>query len=178
MDTTDNRPIPDSYWVIPEKFLAGAYPGNCDPSLTHLKLTAFLNSGFDTFFDLTKENELVPYHSILIEDAVFYNRNIIHQRFTITDKGLPSHQNMVVLLDAIDNSLAAGHKLYLHCWGGIGRTGTTVGCYFVRHGLSGHEALEKLATLYRTASQSKVFPVSPETQEQVNFVLNWHETST
>jgi len=176
MDEAYNRPIPDSYWVVPGRFLAGAYPGEFDPAQTRLRLTAFLNFGFDTFINLTDENELPPYHSILNEEAMFYDRLVSHLRFKITDKGLPSQRNMAEILDTIDNSLADEHKLYLHCWGGIGRTGTTVGCYLVRHGLTGKEALEKLATLYNTATQSKVRPISPETQDQINFILNWHET--
>ena len=27
-----------------------------------------------------------------------------------------------------------GRKVYVHCWGGVGRTGTVVGCYLVRQG--------------------------------------------
>jgi hypothetical protein len=175
MEHPDNRPFPESYWVVPDKLLAGAYPGDFDPTRMRLKLTALLNFGFDTFFNLTAENELPAYYMTLKEEAALYNMQITHQRFSITDKGLPSPKNMYAILDSIDNALASGHKIYLHCWGGIGRTGTTVGCYLVRHGLSGQEAVVKLASLYRTAIQSKLHPISPETQEQVNFIINWHE---
>ena len=40
-------------------------------------------------------------------------------------------------------------KIYLHCQAGIGRTGTVVGCYLVRHGLSGRAALSHLNELRR-----------------------------
>jgi hypothetical protein len=175
MDNMDDRPIPESYWVIPAKFLAGAYPGEYDRDLTRVKMTAFLNAGFDAFFDLTSENELPPYQPILLEDATHYERQVIHRRFSISDYGIPSRSGMLLILDAIDQVLLEGHCLYLHCWGGIGRTGTTVGCYLVRHGLSGKEALQKLDVLYHTAAQSKLFPVSPENSTQVDFILNWHE---
>ena len=125
---------------------------------------------------LTGENELPAYQPTLMDEAVFYDRQVFHERFSITDKGLPSRTSMITILDAIDQSLASGHKLYLHCWGGIGRTGTTVGCFLVRHGLSGQAALHKLASLYRTAAQSKLYPNSPETREQIDFILNWHES--
>ncbi|MBA3406233.1 MAG: dual specificity protein phosphatase family protein [Gemmatimonadaceae bacterium] len=35
----------------------------------------------------------------------------------------------------------SGHSIYVHCWGGVGRTGTVVGCYIVRHGRTGDDAL-------------------------------------
>jgi len=175
MTNYDDRPIPGSYWVLPGQFLAGEYPGAYDISVTRSKMNAFLNAGFDTFFNLTGENELPDYTSILTEEAIFYERPVFHNRFSITDRSLPSRSNMLAILDGIDLSLADGHKIYLHCWAGIGRTGTTVGCYLVRHGLNGAEALEKLAGIYGTSSQSRHFSHSPETQSQIDFIINWHE---
>jgi hypothetical protein len=175
MTSIDDRPIPGSYWVLPDQFLAGEYPGAYDRSLTRSNMTAFLNAGFDTFFNLTGENELPDYASILTEEAIYYERPVFHNRFRITDRGLPSRANMLSILDSIDLSLAHGHKIYLHCWAGIGRTGTTVGCFLVRHGLTGAEALQKLAMIYSTSTQSKHFSHSPETQSQIDFILNWHE---
>jgi hypothetical protein len=176
MKSNDERPIPGSYWVIPGQFLAGEYPGGFDRAVTRSNMTAFLDAGIDTFFNLTGENELPDYADILTEEAENYERQVFHNRFSITDRGLPSHTNMIAILDSIDQSLADGHKLYLHCWAGIGRTGTTVGCFLVRHGLSGAEALEKLDGLYRTSAQSKHYSHSPETRSQIDFILNWHET--
>ena len=175
MNKKDDRPIPTSYWVLPGKFLAGEYPGGYDRAVTRRIMTSFLNAGFDTFFNLTGENELPDYAAILSEEAELYERPVFHNRFSITDRGLPSRANMTSILDSIDRSLAAGHKLYLHCWAGIGRTGTTVGCYLVRHGLTGAEALQKLAGMYGTSAQSKQYSHSPETQSQIDFILNWHE---
>ena len=41
------------------------------------------------------------------------------------------------ILDDVDEAIAGGGLTYVHCWGGIGRTGTVVGCWLVRHGLEG-----------------------------------------
>ena len=38
------------------------------------------------------------------------------------------------MLDAIDDQLENGGNVYVHCWGGKGRTGTVVGCWLIRHG--------------------------------------------
>jgi hypothetical protein len=175
IENNDDRPIPASYWVIPGQFLAGEYPGAYDRSQAQRNMTTFLNAGFDTFFNLTGENELPDYAAILSEEAKHYDRPVFHNRFSITDHGLPVRANMIAILDGIDRSLAEGHKLYLHCWAGIGRTGTTVGCFLVRHGLGGTEALEKLASIYSTSAQSKQFSHSPENQSQIDFILNWNE---
>ena len=170
-----NKPIIESYWVVPDRFLAGGYPASMrgDEPLPRQHFTAFLNAGFDTFFDLTRAGELPPYLPVLLEQADHYGITIYYQRANIQDKGLPSHDQMAALLDALDAALAAGHKVYLHCWGGIGRTGTTVGCWLVRHGLTGEQALIRLNELYQTAEQSSFFSHSPETDAQAKFILNW-----
>ncbi len=99
--------------------------------------------------------------------------SVEYHRFPIGDFGLPSPAQMKAILDQIDESLGAGHKLYLHCWGGIGRTGTTVGCYLVRRGLGGNEALRQLAEWWREVPKSRIHPDSPETREQAGFVQDW-----
>jgi Cyclin-dependent kinase inhibitor 3 (CDKN3) len=171
-----DKPIPESYWVLPGKFLAGGYPiSSVDETIAHQCLAAFIEAGTDTFFDLTREGELPAYQPFLQEEAVHYGIPVSYQRVTIQDKGLPSHDRMADLLDALDAALADGRKVYLHCWGGIGRTGTTVGCWLVRHGLSGGQALVRLNELYQTSEQSRIFPRSPETDAQVNFILGWVE---
>jgi protein-tyrosine phosphatase len=80
---------------------------------------------------------------------------------------------MTAVLDVLDEALSQDHKIYLHCVGGIGRTGMAVGCYLVRHGRSGQEALDELARLYRSAGQSAFYAVSPENGRQVTFIRDW-----
>ena len=167
------RPIDESYWVRLGQLLAGEYPGHFDPEQARLRLDALLEAGFDTFIDLTKHDEVYPYTTILREQARAYDMNVQHYRFPIGDFGLPSAAQMMAILDQIDESVGAGRKVYLHCWGGIGRTGTTIGCYLVRQGLDGDSALRQLAKWWQEVPKSRIHPHSPETREQVNFVLEW-----
>jgi protein-tyrosine phosphatase len=167
------RPIPESYWVESGRLLAGEYPGKFDQEATRQRIDAFLQAGFDTFIDLTKSGETVEYLPILREEAKFYGVEIHHRRFAIGDFGLPTPTVMKSILDTIDENLQAGRRIYLHCWGGIGRTGTTVGCYLVRRGFSGQESLRQLADWWRSVPKSHIHPHSPETLEQMNFILNW-----
>ena len=175
MNKTNNRPIPESYWALPGRLLAGEYPGLSDEELTRKRIDALIKAGFDVFIDLTQLHETVPYAGILREEAKTYEVDTKHQRFPIGDFGLPTIEQMNAILNAIEAGLDAGHKIYLHCWGGIGRTGTTVGCYLVRQGRTGEEALRQLSTWWRTVPKSLYHPYSPETKEQMDFVLRWAE---
>jgi hypothetical protein len=170
------KPIPESYWVLPGRFLAGEYPGlGHDQVETQRRLIAFIRTRFDTFIDLTSENERPPYASLLSKEGQLAGRIVRHRRFSFPDFSVPSREKMVAALDAIDGELAEGRKVYLHCVGGIGRTGTTVGCYLVRHGVKPADALLQVRDLYRTSLQSLFVPESPETGEQARFILNWDE---
>ena len=172
------RPIPESYWVEPGRLLAGEYPGKFEVEVTRQRIDALLQAGFTTFIDLTRPNETVVYDRILYEEASLYQVKVSHQRFAIGDFGLPTPELMTRILDTLDAELAAGRKVYLHCWGGIGRTGTTVGCYLVRQGRSGDEALEQLAAWWRSVPKSRIHIHSPETLEQVEFIRHWSQYET
>ena len=170
-----NRPLSESYWVLPGRFLAGEYPGQVSEELTRKRVDALIEAGFDIFIDLTQPDENLPYSGILEEEAKIYEIKAAYYRFPIGDFGLPTSQQMNSILDAIDEFLQAGRKIYLHCWGGIGRTGTTVGCYLVRQGKTGEEALEQLSTWWRGVPKSRYHLHSPETLEQMNFIRTWPE---
>jgi len=171
-----SRPIPESYWILPGRFLAGEYPGRHDADATRQRIHAFLEAGIDTFIDLTRPDELPSYLAALNEQSQLRGLNITYQHFPILDRGLPSREEMITTLNAIDAALNDGHKVYLHCWGGVGRTGTAVGCYLVRHGKTGQQALDQLARWWWDVPKNQFYPRSPETDEQVQFILNWHES--
>jgi hypothetical protein len=155
--------------------LAGEYPGHFDEQKARRRIDAFLEAGLDTFIDLTRQGEVSPYAAILKEQSPAYGMDARYYRFPIGDFGLPTPGQMKAILDQIDTSLEAGRKVYVHCWGGIGRTGTTVGCYLVRRGLGGNEALRQLARWWQEVPKSRIHHQSPETLEQAAFVLGWAE---
>ena len=80
---------------------------------------------------------------------------------------------MSSILDAIDLSLAASRPVFVHCYGGVGRTGTVLGCWLRRHtALSADDVLETLRQL-RQADQATAQRPAPETHEQVAMVREW-----
>jgi len=173
-----NRPIEQSYWVEENRFLAGEYPASFDLETARRHMDAFLETGINTFIDLTQAHELVSYEAILKEQARVYDMRAFYHRFAIRDHSVPSHEMMVTILNTIDDALNAGRNVYVHCWGGVGRTGITVGCYLVRHGAANEQALSQVDRLYRTRSNTFYYPTSPETQEQIEFVRNWSELTS
>lgn len=172
-DPTPLPPFPESYWVLPGRFLAGPYPATRRMGHPSPRLTALLEAGITRFIDLTRDGELPDYGDALRDESYRFHP-VSRVRSSIGDFGLPSEEQMIQLLDDIDDALEQGEKIYLHCQAGIGRTGTVVGCYLVRHGLSGRAALSHLNELRHRLPYP--FP-SPETEAQRQFVIYWPETS-
>jgi protein tyrosine/serine phosphatase len=158
--------------------LAGEYPGKFTPESIRKRVDALLEAGFNTFIDLTKPNETIPYTRTLLEQAKHYDIEVQYHSYPIGDFGLPTPEKMLKILNTVDQALQAKQKIYLHCWGGIGRTGTTVGCYLVRRGKTGEEALNQLAEWWRTVPKSQIHVHSPETRAQADFILKWNEHDT
>jgi hypothetical protein len=173
LDSNPILPIPNSYWVRSGTLLAGEYPGSRESEGSIDRLTSFIRSGIDTFIDLTHEGELPGYAPLLNGLALGKNIDVTHTRIPILDFGLPSIELMNMILEKVDDSLGGGKKVYIHCWGGVGRTGTVVGCYLIRHGAKPQEALDQLSTWWQSVPKSMFHPRTPETDEQIRFVLNW-----
>lgn len=93
--------------------------------------------------------------------------------FAVSDRTVPSPQQMHVILDVIDGGYLEGEKIFLHCYGGRGRTGTVIGCWLNRHGITqGKAALDRLTELRFACG---LFTQSPETEEQRRMITRWRE---
>lgn len=156
-------PIRDSY-VVREGLLAGEYPGAREPAEAERRLAAFRHVGVSVFVDLTHPADtLEPYDHLLGG-----GRRIAHPIVDLSTTTIP---HMTRILDDVDAALDAGERVYVHCWGGIGRTGTVVGCWLVRHALDGGDPIGRIAELRRLVLDS--FMPSPQTTAQRRMVTEW-----
>jgi protein-tyrosine phosphatase len=136
-------------------------------------LARLVEAGASFFLDLTEEGEygLLPYSPLLEEVAGALGQEVAYRRMPIEDMTAPEPEEMVRILDALDRALAGGRVVYVHCYAGIGRTGTVVGCYLARHGLIGAEALREIQRLRQGVPDGWV--MSPEVRVQREMVWNW-----
>ncbi|MFO7785236.1 MAG: protein-tyrosine phosphatase family protein [Thermodesulfobacteriota bacterium] len=160
------------YWVVENRFLAGEYPRNIDEKSSLDKIGSLIRAGVSAFVDLTGEDEGLKAYSHLLGKF----EGVSHQRFPIRDMSVPAGKGITTaILDAVDDHILHKRIVYLHCWGGVGRTGMIVGCWLARHGRQGKEALERLRELWQECPKSS-YRDSPETREQVQYILDWEES--
>lgn len=167
----NRRPIDNSYEVT-KSIYAGEYPINKDDESSYIKVKQFERFGITHFVDLTEEGELQPYEHLLYKGAKYL-------RFPIRDVSIPHSTESVrgliaKIMKVIKDDPNA--KVYIHCWGGVGRTGVVVGCLLGELYKQGYdETLKRLEQLFAACPKS-ARRNTPETAEQHKFIATYiHE---
>lgn len=169
------KPFAQSYWVREALFCAGHYPGSPTEEERDEKLSGLVRCGIRRVINLIPSHEtaggtpFAPYEDALQTLAAAQGRAVECLRFGYADGSTPMRSHMTQILDVIDASLASQEPLYLHCWGGHGRTGTTVACYLIRNGHSAQDAIDQILAWRATLPRNHY----PFEGRQEAFVRSW-----
>ena len=174
-------PTHRSYWVVEGRFAAGAYPSRSrplEPGQIPDVTAALLDAGITCFVNLTEDHpgggdsHLTRYQDHVTDSAVVLAHPIV-------DVDIPTGDEMIATLDAIDDHLRGGGNVYAHCWGGKGRTGTVVGCWLVRHGYvppddpDDPDGVLSVLDGLRGGDSGAGHQPSPDTPDQEAFIGDW-----
>ena len=169
-----SRPLYQSYEVRANGIIyAGEYPGDKSDELARQKIEQMHHFGIRHFIDLTEEGELRPYSHLLPAGTTY-------TRFPIADCGAPkSIESVQSLLLRIEELKKMNGYVYVHCWGGVGRTGTIVACYLSQNW--GEPDLNLVLDALRknfSEMPKSAYKKTPETKEQIDFIKQFINTTT
>lgn len=176
-------PFPRSWWVVPGRLLGGCYPGALEPEAARAKLASLVDAGIRAVVCLQEADEcdwdgvpFEPYARRLNAMAAARGEHVTCVRKPIRDMDVPTRAEMADILDTIGGFLDRDLPVYVHCFGGHGRTGTVVGCWLVRHGAEADDALRQIAGMRRHDPHLRGQP-SPQTETQRRFVRTWEQAA-
>jgi protein-tyrosine phosphatase len=100
------------------------------PGLQNLDddIAAILEHNIEVVVCLVTEEELAKHQLTHYFDALNEKGLTVHH-FPIADYGVPDKESLDSLLHFIHNNLNNDKNVLVHCMGGLGRSGTVVGCY-------------------------------------------------
>ena len=172
-------PFNKTWWIAENQLLGGQYPGTPNPDEQEGMLAALLDVGINYFISLQEEHEtgsgtkpFLDYMPAVRKLAEPRGIDVGFQRFPIRDQAAAPVDTLVSILDCMDVQLEVGRKVYVHCWGGNGRTGTVAGCWLVRHGRTAEQALAEMAS---GRDGRRFHYPAPENDRQRAIVRGWHK---
>jgi ADP-ribosylglycohydrolase len=168
-DHVDTVAMPQNCYEVAPYVWAGAYLGMNGTHDVHAQIAWLVQSGIRRIIDLTSHDDHLPSY---VAELTATAPHIRHQQFPMIDGSVPSELQIMAIITLIDEAIAHHEGVYIHCWGGFGRTGMVVACWYKRVEGSGLAALKRLQQA-RAAIQSR--RPSPDYATQVNVVMRWQE---
>ncbi|MHB0875975.1 MAG: protein-tyrosine phosphatase family protein [Anaerolineae bacterium] len=115
-------------------------------------------------YDVREEAEACRAHGLRFRHVAFIDRSV-----------LPV-DGLVAALAAIDEELAAGKVVFIHCMAGIGRTGILAALWLLAHGASGDEAVAHFLSYWREfglREDAVLGPLPDTVLDRYGFPLQW-----
>ncbi|KAK9687113.1 Dual specificity phosphatase, catalytic domain [Popillia japonica] len=111
-------------WLVPRKFLAFIGPTECEFMNGHppeFYIKYFLRNDVKTVIRLNNK---------MYDAAIFTDAGIDHRELFFPDGTTPPKNILIRFLEICENSPAA---IGVHCKAGLGRTGSLIGAYIIKH---------------------------------------------
>lgn len=109
---------------------------------------------------------LLNLHGRPHDPARLARHGMVERHLPVADFASPTPEQLARGISAVDDAVAGGQRVAVHCGGGLGRTGTFLACYLVHRGLGAEDAIARVRAIrpgsIETASQAAAVRVYAE----------------
>ena len=118
----------DLNWIVPKKFIAFSSPHTSSKVVNGYPLHA--PESYLPYFKRNNVTAVIRLNSKLYEASRFTTAGIAHYDLFFADGGTPNNDLVQRFLTICENTEGA---IAVHCKAGLGRTGTLIGCFLMKH---------------------------------------------
>jgi protein-tyrosine phosphatase len=137
------------YWIPTDQGKLGIMPHPLPGRRLRKQMKEYRRKGVDILVSFLRKDEIM---SLGLEDEGFHaeknQMEFVH--FPIVDHAAPSKSGRsTALIQTLAESVKSGKSVLMHCWGGIGRSGTVAVAILIALGKDRQEAITTVSTARR-----------------------------
>ncbi len=156
--------------------MVGEFPGFTGGDNVRECVEWALEQGVNFFLDLASKDHHKPndlYGNMLRIVAEEKGMQVEHHEISTYPKRLLKLSQIPIILDVLDEAIQKGHSVYIHDLYQREVAELITGCYLVRQGQTGEQALETLSKIRATTFD--YWKRSPATERARRIVRNWKD---
>ena len=111
-------------------------------------------------------------------DPSWFDNDIKNIHYDVVNYCPPTMNDLLEIIEEMENVIKMGKGVVVHCGGGVGRAGSVLACFIIKHGLTGEIKENTYPVMSGSEAIAKIRELRPksiETEKQENFIKEYSD---